>query len=131
MRILHRCGSSLALTRLRPSNGRPGSCSRRSMPIATYRRHSPSTRSSQTDAGCSEPVPDPGEAALGVRGPVCEQAVVRLVPGCEAVVEAGSPAEIGIDVPLPERAIEQPCIVERRIAHARVAPIDHAGKPAV
>jgi hypothetical protein len=75
--------------------------------------------------------PDSGEATLGVRGPVCEQAVVCFVPRCEAVVEPGSPAEIGIDFPGRERAVEQPCVVERGIAQARVAPIDHAGEPAV
>jgi GNAT superfamily N-acetyltransferase len=76
----------------------------------------------------SEPVPDPGQAALGVLRPVREQAVVRFVPRCNAVVEPGPAAEFGFDVPVRERAVEQPGVVEGGIAHTHVTPVDHAGQ---
>ena len=102
-----------------------------SQPLAHTAAALPGQRRALGTKHCSEPVPDPSQAALGVHGPVCEQADVCLVSGRKAVVEPGSPAEIGIDAPVRERAVEQPCVVERGIAQARVAPIDHAGEPAV
>src|SRR6478672_5211812 len=60
-----------------------------------------------------------------------EQSVVSLVPGRELVVEAGPPSQVGIDIPVCERAGQQPRIVECRIAHTHVTPVDHAGETAV
>ena len=47
------------------------------------------------------------------------------------MVEASPPAEVGIDVPVRERAVQQPAEVERGIADTRVTPVDHAGETAV
>src|SRR5207245_1692190 len=79
----------------------------------------------------SEPLADPSQAALDVRRPVREQAVVCLVPRCKTVVKPGPAAELGIDVPIRERAVEQPGVVEGGIAQTHVTPVDHAGEAAV
>jgi len=65
-----------------------------------------------------------------MHGLVREEAVVRLVPRPEAVVEPGAAAEGGIDVPVREGNVEQPGVVESGIADTRVPPVDHAGEAA-
>ena len=66
-----------------------------------------------------------------MRRPVREQSVVRLVPRPEAVIEPCPPTEVGVDVPVRERAVQQPGVVESRIADTRVAPVDHPAQTAV
>ena len=60
-----------------------------------------------------------------------EEPVVRLVPGAEPVVEPGPAAQVGIDLPVGERAVERPGVVESGIAEASVAPVDDTGEAAV
>ena len=64
-------------------------------------------------------------------GLIGEQAVVHLEPRPEPVVDQCAAAQLVVDVPVRERAVQQPRVVDRGIADARVAPVDHAGEPAV
>ena len=43
----------------------------------------------------------------------------------------GSAAKVVVHLPVAERAVEQPRVVDRGIADPRVSPVDHAGEPAV
>ena len=47
------------------------------------------------------------------------------------MVEARSPAKVVVDRPVRKRAVQQPGIVEGRVADPRVAPVDDAHEPAV
>ena len=60
-----------------------------------------------------------------------EQSVVSRIPRGEAVVEACSSSELVVDIPVRERAGQEVRVVERGVADAHVAPIDHAGEGAV
>jgi hypothetical protein len=62
---------------------------------------------------------------------VCEQSVMSLIPGSEPLVEASPSSQVSIDIPVCEGAGQQPCLVERGIAHTHVTPVDHAGETAV
>ena len=62
---------------------------------------------------------------------VRKQSGVSLEPGSEPVVEARTPAQAGIDIPVGEGAGQEPRVVERRIADAHVTPVDYAGETAV
>src|SRR5262245_16794634 len=78
--------------------------------------------------GVSESGADLRQAPLRVRRLVREQSVVRRVPRREPIVEASSPAEFVVDVPVCEWACQEVRVVESRVAYTHVAPIDHAGE---
>jgi hypothetical protein len=47
------------------------------------------------------------------------------------VVDERAPAELVVDLPLRERAVEEPRVVDRGVADPGVAPVDDAGEPPV